>query len=121
MRSSWECIRGHMDTSGRSPDAQWQRSLGRGLTHVDLAPEEPRATEAPQAEDGEWRWLLLAKLSDSSEVEVSVDDGLDEVDSAMMESPEINQRITAMEDAYRREAAGEPVDWDDMIDRYGVG
>jgi hypothetical protein len=49
------------------------------------------------------------------------DGGYDAPDEKMICSPEVLEAVSAMDDAYERADRGEHVDWDDLIDRYGVG
>ena len=51
----------------------------------------------------------------------SGDARLDCVDKDMLGSPEVQEAIRVMEDAYERADRGEHVDWNEMIERYGVG
>ena len=57
---------------------------------------------------------LLEKMHEAEEA-------LDDADSAMLADPNVVQAVEMMEDAYERADDGEDVDWDHMIDRYGVG
>jgi len=48
-------------------------------------------------------------------------DLMDEVDHEMLSSPEVIDAIRVMGSAYEAADRGEYVDWDDLIDRYGIG